>query len=120
MVFAQIPGTPTCYGALCLARNSTHASSTPAYPKAEQITWATGKKGIEDVLLGFDSGVVAFRGQLRKSREQSRRAVVSANEANETEAAAGYLANSALREALFGNREEARKSVLEANRRSDS
>jgi len=87
---------------------------------AEQITWTTGKKGIEDVLLGFDSEVLAFHGQLRKSREQSRRAVVSANEADETETAAGYLANAALREALFGNREEARKLVLEAIRRSDS
>jgi tetratricopeptide (TPR) repeat protein len=79
---------------------------------AEQITWATGKKGIEDVLLGYDSEVLAFHGQLRKSREQSRRAVVSANEANETETSAGYLINLALADALFGNREEARKSVL--------
>jgi hypothetical protein len=38
--------------------------------------------------------------------------VVSASEANETETAAGYLVNSALADALFGNREEARKSVL--------
>jgi len=87
---------------------------------AEQIRWATGKKGIEDVLLGYDSEVLAFHGQLRKSREQSRRAVVSANEADETETAAGYRANSALQEALFGNRDDARKSVLGANRRSDS
>ena len=98
---------------LAFLRNDTKAM-------AEQVTWATGKKGIEDVLFAFDSGVLAFHGQLRKSREQSRRAVVSADEAKETETAAGYLANSALREALFGNREEARKSVLEANRRSDS
>src|ERR1700722_12761050 len=87
---------------------------------AEQIRWATGKKGIEDVLLGYDSEVLALHGQLRKSREQSRRAVVSANEADETETAAGYRANSALQEALFGNRDDARKSVLGANRRSDS
>jgi eukaryotic-like serine/threonine-protein kinase len=87
---------------------------------AEQIRWATGKKGIEDVLLGYDSEVLAFHGQLRKSREQSRRAVVSAKEANETETAAGYRSNSALQEALFGNRDDARKSVLGANRRSDS
>jgi len=86
----------------------------------EQIRWATGKKGIEDVLLGYDSEVLALQGQLRKSREQSRRAVVSANEADETETAAGYRANSALQEALFGNRDDARKSVLGANRRSDS
>ena len=79
---------------------------------AEQLAWATGKKGIEDVLLGSESEVLAFHGQLKKSREQSRRAVVSASEANETETAAGYLINSALADALFGNREEARKSVL--------
>jgi tetratricopeptide (TPR) repeat protein len=87
---------------------------------AEQIRWATGKKGIEDVLLGYDSEVLALQGQLRKSREQSRRAAASANEADETETAAGYRANSALQEALFGNRDDARKSVLGANRRSDS
>jgi len=86
---------------------------------AEQIRWATSKKGIEDVLLGYDSEVLAFHGQLRKAREQSRRAVVSAKEANETETAAGYQSNSALQEALFGNREDARKAVLGANRRSD-
>jgi tetratricopeptide (TPR) repeat protein len=86
---------------------------------AEQIRWATSKKGIEDVLLGYDSEVLAFHGQLRKAREQSRRAVVSAKEANETETAAGYRSNSALQEALFGNREDARKAVLGANRRSD-
>jgi eukaryotic-like serine/threonine-protein kinase len=79
---------------------------------AEQIRWATGKKGIEDVLLGYDSEALAFHGQLRKSREQSRRAVVSANEANETETSAGYRINLALADALFGNRDEARKSVL--------
>ena len=86
---------------------------------AEQIRWATSKKGIEDVLLGYDSEVLAFHGQLRKAREQARRAVVSAKEANETETAAGYQSNSALQEALFGNREDARKAVLGANRRSD-
>jgi eukaryotic-like serine/threonine-protein kinase len=79
---------------------------------AHQAAWAAGKKGIEDVLLGSESEVLAFHGQLKKSREQSRRAVVSATEANETETAAGYQINSALADALFGNREEARKSVL--------
>jgi tetratricopeptide (TPR) repeat protein len=79
---------------------------------AEQVAWANGKKGIEDVLLGSQSEVLAFHGQLKKSREQSRQAVVSASQANETETAASYLVNSALADALFGNREEARKSVL--------
>lgn len=79
---------------------------------AEQVAWATGKNGIEDVLLGSDSTALAFHGQLKKSREQSRRAAASANQANEAETAAGYLVNSALVDAHFGNREEAQESVL--------
>ena len=79
---------------------------------AEQVAWATGKKGIEDVLLGSDSAELAFHGQLTKSREQSRRAAASASQANERETAAGYLVSSAFADALLGNREEARRSVL--------
>jgi tetratricopeptide (TPR) repeat protein len=79
---------------------------------AEQVAWSTGKKGIEDVLLGYDAAALAFHGQLKKSREQSRRAIDSAIEANETETAAGYLINSALADAHFGDREAARESAL--------
>jgi eukaryotic-like serine/threonine-protein kinase len=89
---------------------SSYQNNTKAM--AEQAAWATGKKGIEDVLLGYESQALAFHGQLKKSREQSRRAVLSASEANLTETAAGYRINLALADALFGNREEARKSVL--------
>jgi tetratricopeptide (TPR) repeat protein len=105
--FTKYPSYPLGSKHFLLASltNNTNAMS-------EQLAWATGKKGIEDVLLGSDSEVLAFHGQLKKSREQSRRAALSASEANETETAAGYLINSALADALFGNREEARKSVL--------
>jgi eukaryotic-like serine/threonine-protein kinase len=104
---AKYPAYPlgVTHFALASLQNNTKAM-------AEQVAWATGKKGIEDVLLGSESEVLAFRGQLKKSHEQSRRAAVSASEADETETAAGYLVNSALADALFGNREEARKSVL--------
>lgn len=79
---------------------------------SEQVAWSAGKNGIEDLTLGSESEVLAFHGQLKASREQSRRAAASAGDAGETETAAGYLVNSALADALFGNREEARKSVL--------
>ncbi len=104
---AKYPAYPlgSTHFLLASLTNNTKAMS-------EQLTWATGKKGIEDVLLGSESEMLAFHGQLKKSREQSRRAALSANEANERETAAGYLMNSALADALFGNREEARKSVL--------
>lgn len=104
---AKYPAYPlgSTHFLLASLTNNTRAMS-------EQLAWATGKKGIEDVLLGSESEVLAFHGQLKKSREQSRRAALSASEANERETAAGYLINSALADALFGNREEARKSVL--------
>jgi tetratricopeptide (TPR) repeat protein len=104
---ARYPAYPlgVMHFVLASLQNNTNAM-------AEQVAWANGKKGIEDVLLGSQSEVLAFHGQLKKSREQSRRAVVSASQANETETAAGYLINSALADALFGNREQARKSVL--------
>ncbi len=104
---AKYPAYPlgSTHFLLASLTNNTNAMS-------EQLAWATGKKGIEDVLLGSESEVLAFHGQLKKSREQSRRAALSASEANERETAAGYLINSALADALFGNREAARKSVL--------
>ena len=104
---AKFPGFPLGETHFILAslQNDTKAM-------ADQIAWATGKNGIEDVLLGAESEALAFHGQMKKSREQSRRAADSAREANETETATGYLINSALADVLFGNREEARKSVL--------
>src|SRR5262249_9574445 len=55
-----------------------------------------------DILLGLDANTHAYFGQLRKARELSRRAVVSAEQAGERETAAHYEADAALREALFG------------------
>jgi tetratricopeptide (TPR) repeat protein len=104
---AKYPGYPLGATHFVL---SSYQNNTKAV--AEQAAWATGKKGIEDVLLGYESQALAFHGQLKKSREQTRRAVLSASEANQTETAAGYRINLALADALFGNREEARKSVL--------
>lgn len=53
-------------------------------------------------------------GHLRRARELSRQAVVSAERAEEKETAAGYEADAALREALFGNRAEARQRAAAA------
>ena len=66
---AKYPGYPlgSTHFVLASLQNNTKAM-------AEQVAWSTGKKGIEDVLLGSESAVLAFHGQLKKSREQSRRA----------------------------------------------
>jgi serine/threonine protein kinase/Tfp pilus assembly protein PilF len=81
---------------------------------AKQVNWATGQQGIEDVILAAEADVTAYSGQLRKAREFSRKAVASALRADEKETASGYEADSALREALFGNPTEARRHAVAA------
>jgi DNA-binding winged helix-turn-helix (wHTH) protein/tetratricopeptide (TPR) repeat protein len=78
---------------------------------AQQAAWAAGKPGVEDVLLASEADAAAYFGRLAEAREFSRRAVASAERAEEKETAAGYEAQAALREALFGNASEARQRV---------
>jgi eukaryotic-like serine/threonine-protein kinase len=75
---------------------------------AKPMAWATGKPGVEDVLLSFEADSAAYLGRVRNARELSRRAVVSAQQAEQKGAAANYEAKAALREALLGNVVEAR------------
>jgi len=74
---------------------------------SQQVAWAVGKPGVEDVLLAMEADRAAYSGQLGQSRELSRRAVASAERAEEKETAASYEADAALREALLGNAGEA-------------
>jgi len=76
---------------------------------AKQVVWATGKPGVEDIFLAVESDTAAYSGQLRRARDLSRQAVLSAKRSAESETAAGYEAAASLREALFGNRDEAQK-----------
>jgi DNA-binding winged helix-turn-helix (wHTH) protein/tetratricopeptide (TPR) repeat protein len=70
---------------------------------AREVAWGTGKHGMEDSLLACASDTAAYSGRLKTARVLSRRAVLSAQQADKTEATADYQAASALREALFGN-----------------
>jgi serine/threonine protein kinase len=85
---------------------------------AQQVTWSTGKSGWEDVLAAEEADSAAYSGRLAKARDLSRRAVASAERAEEEETAAGYEADVALREALFGNAAEARQRAATALRLS--
>jgi tetratricopeptide (TPR) repeat protein len=78
---------------------------------AQQVARSVGKPGIEDTLTANEADTAAFYGQLKKAREFSRQAVDSAERADKKEAAATHLAISALREALFGNPDEARRGA---------
>ena len=81
---------------------------------AEQLAWASGKSGIEDVLLGMDADTAAYFGRLRKSEELTRQAVASALHADEKETAAAYEAQSGVRQALFGNPAPAKQHAAAA------
>jgi DNA-binding winged helix-turn-helix (wHTH) protein/tetratricopeptide (TPR) repeat protein len=85
---------------------------------ARQVAWKDGKKDSEGPVFEFDAYRFACSGQLAKARERTRRAVASAEEAKEKETAASHEADAALREALFGNRLEARQLATAALQRS--
>jgi DNA-binding winged helix-turn-helix (wHTH) protein/tetratricopeptide (TPR) repeat protein len=79
-----------------------------------EVAWSVGKEGVEDLLLSYQADTAAYSGQIEKARELSRRAVASAEQAGEKETAAGYQAESAMREALFGDSAEARRLAADA------
>ncbi|MGA8618169.1 MAG: protein kinase [Candidatus Sulfotelmatobacter sp.] len=84
----------------------------------QQAAWAAGKPGVEDELLALEADSAAYSGRLRNAREFSRRAIDSAERTGNKETAATYSAVSGLREALFGNADEARRRSTLAIQRS--
>ena len=78
------------------------------------VSWSIGRPGDEDFILSVQSDTEAYYGRLSRARDFSRRAVESARGAESKEAAALWQANAALREAEFGNVEEAHKESAEA------
>ena len=85
---------------------------------AQEVARSAGTPGAEDTLLANEADTAAFFGRLRNAREFSRGAVDSAERAEEKEPAATYTAISGMREALFGNAEEARRRAISAIGRS--
>ena len=81
---------------------------------AQQVAWAAGKPGAEDVLLSFEADTAAYVGRLGKAREFSRRAAASAERAGKKEVAADYEADAAMWEALYGNAVEAQQRAAAA------
>jgi len=80
----------------------------------EQIAWAIGKAGAEDMLLDSQANTEAYYGRMFKAREFSQRAAISAKRADSNEAAALWAANGAVREAEIGNVFWARRATTEA------
>lgn len=81
---------------------------------SQQMNWAAGEPGIEDLFLDHYADLLAFYGQVGKAREFTERATDAARRAGEKETAAGYQIEAAQREALFGNVPEARRLAAAA------
>ncbi len=81
-----------------------------------EVSATSGKPGGEDMMLALQADTEAYFGRLKKARELSRRAVETAEKAQLTEPAAIWQGLAALREAAFGNKEEARKQASESLR----
>jgi tetratricopeptide (TPR) repeat protein len=78
-----------------------------------RVAAASGQLG-EDLLLAQQADAEAYHGRLAKARELTRRTVDSALRDGRVEAAAAFRAAAALREAAFGNREQARREATAA------
>jgi len=99
---------------LRMARYALAFLQNDAPAMQDQLNWATGKPGAEDMMLSAQADTEAFYGRLAKSREFTQRAVDSAIKADARETAAVWRAYQAGREAEFGNTAEARKDAAQA------
>jgi hypothetical protein len=79
-----------------------------------EVTWASGRSGVEDVFLNMQSDTEAYAGRRKEAWTYSQRAAAAARRDSEDEVAAIYMANAALREAEFGNISSASDAVNSA------
>jgi len=80
----------------------------------QQVDWAAGKPGDEDMLLSTQSDTEAYYGRRSKAWQLSRRAVDSAVRADSKETAASWQINAGLRDAEFGATASAKRAVTAA------
>ena len=80
---------------------------------AEELQWLAGRSDDENAGLALASDTEAYGGHLRKAREFTKRSVDSAIHADSKESGAIWLENAALRDAAFGNAEEAKRAAAE-------
>ena len=76
-----------------------------------ELSATAGQASGEDTMLAMQADTEAFFGRLSEARELSRQAVGAAQKAELAEPAAIWEGLAALREAAFGNKEEARKGA---------
>jgi serine/threonine protein kinase/tetratricopeptide (TPR) repeat protein len=87
---------------------------------AQQIAKTAGQPGWGDGMLGLEADTAAYSGRLKLARDFSRGAMDFAEQAGEKDPPAMWSVTSGLREAWFGNADEARLRVTIALKRSTS
>lgn len=81
---------------------------------ARQVAASRGQPGIEDQILAYAAETAAYHGRINQARDLTDAAMGFAQRSGMQESAATYLAMSALREALFGNADEAEQRAAAA------
>jgi len=87
--------------------------ASDASAMAEEQQWFAGQPDLENDGLALASDSEAYAGHLGKARELTKRSVDSAIRADSKENGAIWLENAALREAAFGNTEQAKQAAEE-------
>jgi tetratricopeptide (TPR) repeat protein len=77
----------------------------------QQLAWASGRLGDEEVMLSGQADTEAYYGRLTRAQDYSRRAAEAAMRADSKETAALWRAAAGLREAEFGNPAAAKDNV---------
>ncbi len=85
----------------------------------EQVAWAAGKPDSEHRMLSAASDTEAYYGRFAKARELTQQAVDSARKGGETEAAATWEGQGALREAEVGNVSQAQHMAVQSLSQAD-
>jgi hypothetical protein len=80
----------------------------------QQLTWAAGKPGDEDVMLAAQADTEASYGRMNRARDFTRRAVDSAMRSDSKEEAALWQVIGALHEVEVGNSAAAKQQVAAA------
>jgi eukaryotic-like serine/threonine-protein kinase len=79
---------------------------------AEQAAWFDVHPELQHEILGLESDTEAYAGHFAKARELTHRAVEAGLRSDNKESAATWQLNSAWREALAGNSEEAKRQAV--------
>jgi eukaryotic-like serine/threonine-protein kinase len=85
---------------------------------AHEAAWGMGNAEVEDEIIYFEADSAAYAGQIAKANALTRPAMASSKSVKEKETVARHNAETALREALFGNAAEARKTAATVLRSS--